>query len=219
MKQKLLSALAAVAALMMAGTANGQSKFMLSFTEGLNFSQLIGIDNTTVKPGVHSGLDVSYFFNDNWGITAGFNYSEQGTRCKETPLIKMMDYNYSYVNFPILANYRLPKYNLSFMGGLQLGSFVGASYDYYTPSIPNPDEYVEGSGRFDGDSFHSWDCGLTLATRWMFLPRWGIGLEARYTLGLTQTHNGISTTSEDNIYISVPDNRNSTLLVAFVFVW
>lgn len=219
MKKRIFTLLVAVAGLMMANPANGQSKFDLTLVEGLNFSQLIGVDNTTVNPGVFSGLDVTYYFNDNWGVNAGFGYSEQGTRCKESALYSMMDYNYSYVNIPVMATYRLPQYNLSFMGGLQLGRFVGASYDYMVPSILNPDEYIEGSGKFDKESFHPWDCGLSVAARWIFMPKWGIGLETRYTLGLTQTHNGISTTANDGIYISVPDNRNSTFMFAFVFLW
>lgn len=219
MKQKIFTILVAVVSLMMASPANGQNKFELSFVEGLNFSQLVGIDNTTVNPGVLSGLDVSYYFNDNWGVNAGFAYSEQGTRCKENALGIMMDYNYTYVNFPIMATYRLPQYNLSFMGGVQLGRFVGATYDYWSSSILNPDEIVEGSGDFDKSEFHPWDCGLTVAARWIFLPKWGIGMETRYTHGITQTHNGIANTFDGDKYISVPDNRNSTFTFSFIFVW
>jgi hypothetical protein len=38
-------------------------------------------------------------------------------------------------------------------------------------------------------------------------------------MGITQTHNGISTTANGNVYISVPDNRNSTFMFAFIFVY
>jgi hypothetical protein len=46
----------------------------------------------------------------------------------------------------------------------------------------------------------------------------GIGIETRYTMGITQTHNGISTTANGNVYISVPDNRNSTFMFALIFL-
>ncbi len=218
MKKRIVSFLVAVAALAMATPASGQRKLDFVFIEGLNFSQLIGIDNTTANLGIFSGLDVTYHFNDHWGLNAGFGYSEQGTRCKESGLLPMMDYDYTYVNFPVMATYSLPKFNLSFLGGLQLGSFVSASYNYTTPSILNPGEMVEGSGKFDKESFHPWDLGVTVGARWVFLPKMGIGIETRYTMGITQTHNGISTTANGNMYISVPDNRNSTFTFAFIFL-
>lgn len=219
MKKRILGIIVAVAALAMATPASGQKKLDFVFIEGLNFSQLIGIDNTSANLGVFSGLDLTYHFNENWGINAGFGYSEQGTRCNASGLMPMMDYNYTYVNFPVMATYTLPKYNLSVLGGVQFGNFVGATYNYYsTPSINNPNGTVEGSGRFDKESFHPWDFGVTLSARWIFWPSMGIGVETRYTMGITQTHNGISTTANGNQYISVPDNRNSTFTFAFIFL-
>ncbi|MBQ1964628.1 MAG: PorT family protein [Tidjanibacter sp.] len=218
MKKRIFAFWMAVAALVLATPASGQRKFDFVFVEGLNFSQLIGVDNTKAKAGVYSGLDVTYHFNDNWGINAGFGYSQQGTTCINNELSTLMNYNYNYVNFPLMATYRLPKYNLSFIGGLQLGWFSGASYDYTTPSILNPGEIVEGSGKFDSESFHPWELGATMGARWIFWPSMGIGIETRYTMGITQTHNGISTTANGNVYISVPDNRNSTFMFALIFL-
>ncbi len=219
MKKRIFAFWMAVASLAMATSASGQSRFNLSFVEGVNFSQLIGVDNTTAKPGIYSGLDVTYHINDHWGINAGFGYSQQGTTCINNELSTMMNYNYNYINIPVMATYSLPKYHLSFMGGVQVGNFSGASYDYTTPSILNPNEVVEGNGKFDSESFHPWEFGVTMGARWMFWPSMGIGAETRYTMGITQTHNGISTTANGNVYISVPDNRNSTFMFAFIFVY
>lgn len=202
-----------VALLCLLVPAKAQRRLQLRHSDGLNLSTLAGIDHTGLRPGFYSTLGLNYYLSDLFGIGTEVAYSEQGAHCKANDMGVVMNYNYNYLNLPLLATCRLSDYGVVFVGGVQFGKLLEATYDYTAPSILEQGGKVSGSGVIERSEFHPWDVGVMLGVDWMLFPRIRCGVEVRYTLGITQTHNGISDTANGNIYISVPDNRNSTLRV------
>ena len=184
--------------------------FEVGVRSGGNVSTLIGVDNTSPHISYYGGLTSSLFFSESWGVTLDVTLSEQGTRCNPNEDGVTMDYRYNYLNIPLLATYRLPLGNgssLRLVAGPQLGIFMLGTYDYTLPSVLE-EGTISGSGSLDKEDFHPLDFGISIGAGWV---PWGesVLIEARYTLGINQTHNGVSNTLNDRYYISVPNNRNS----------
>lgn len=190
--------------------------------DGVSLSWLVGIDNTTPMPGLYAGFTGDCYFDERWGVGLDVTLSEQGVYCNENSDGVTIGYLLDYLNIPLVAHYTIPFAGdgrfLKFSAGIQAGIFLNATYEYYAPSVVG-DELVSGKGYLDNDSFHPYDFGATVGFEWG-IGAWGMGVasvEVRYTLGITQTHNGISNTIADKYYISVPDNRNSVLQIGTVF--
>lgn len=191
-------------------TTSAQTTFRLGLRDGVSLSWLVGIDNTLPQVSFYAGITGDCYFDERWGVGVDVTLAEQGALCKPNSDLVTMDYSFHYLNIPLLALYRLPigrEQHLTLSLGAQAGIFLMGGYDYTAPSVLGEGQ-VSGSGSFDRDSFHPVDMGVVAALEY------GIGrtsIEVRYTLGLSQTHNGISNTLNGYYYISVPDNRNSVL--------
>lgn len=189
--------------------------FKLGLRDGLSLSWLVGIDNTLPQASFYAGITSDLYFGDKWGVGVDVSFAEQGALCKENDKGVVMDYSFRYLNVPLLARYRLhigAEQFLQFSAGAQVGVFLSAGYEYTAPSVLG-DGMVSGGDRFASDSFHPLDYGVVAAVEF------GTGntsVEVRYTLGISQTHNGISNTLNDYYYISVPDNRNSVLQIGTI---
>lgn len=184
--------------------------FVCGVRGGANLSSLIGVDNTSPRVGYNVGLVGGYFFGENLGLTLEMGYSEQGTLCNPNEQGVAFEYRYNYLNVPLLLNYRLPisELDLRVVAGGQLGLFLNADYEYTAPSILG-EGTIGGRGSFDKGSFHPMDVGVALGVQWF--PWESVALDVRYTMAVTQTHDGISNTLNGYYYISVPDNRNSVV--------
>lgn len=188
--------------------------FRLGLRDGMSLSWLVGIENTLPQAGFYAGITGDLYLNEHWGVGMDVTFSEQGAICKENDNGVAIDYSFGYLNIPLVAHYRLPlgEQHLKFSAGVQAGIFLFGRYDYVAPSVTG-DGRVSGGGAFNRDSFHPADFGATVGVEW------GVGatsLEVRYTMGITQTHNGISNTLNGYYYISVPDNRNSVLQIGTI---
>ena len=200
---------------MLCQSASAQT-FKFGLRDGVTLSWLVGIDDTYPQAGFYGGIMGDCYFGEHWGVGMDVTFSEQGVRCKENSDGVAINYSLGYLNIPLVAHYRIPlagnEHFLKILAGVQAGVFLGADYDYIAPSVVG-DGRVSGSGSFERDSFHPYDLGATVGVEW------GVGfasLEVRYTLGITQTHNGIANTLNGNYYISVPDNRNSVLQIGTI---
>lgn len=188
---------------------------------GANVSKLVGIVDAMPKTALYLGFAEAYLFNESWGIYSDQTISAQGTRCLKDANGVEMEYNYNYLNIPLLGFYQIPldlngDKRLRLLAGVQLGVLLNASYDYTHPSVMGEGS-VAGGGRFDRQSFHAIEVGVALGAQWFISPN--AALELRYTLGITQTHNGISNTLNGYYYISVPDNRNSVVQIGTTFLF
>ncbi len=213
MKKVFIAILALMCSL---SVTNAQKRFEGLVSGGLNMSSLIGIDNTSPKTGLYAGFGSAIYITKRFGLSVEVVYSEQGTHCNPNEMGVDFDYNYNYMNVPVTLCYRLPRWGLTLFAGGQYGKLLDATYSYTAPSILEEGKYVAGYGEFDKSEFHPWDIGAILGFRWIFLPKYHLGVSARYVMGITQTHNGISDIANGHHYISVPDNRNSTIQLGLV---
>lgn len=223
MKQtKKLTLLAICSALIALCQPASAQTFSFGVRDGVSLSWLVGIDNTTPMPGLYAGFTGDFRFNERWGVGLDVTLSEQGVYCNENGDGVTIGYSLDYLNIPLVAHYSIPFAGdgrfLKFSAGIQAGIFLNATYEYFAPSVVG-DELVSGNGSLDYDSFHPYDLGATVGVEWG-IGVWGMSIasvEVRYTLGITQTHNGIANTLNGYYYISVPDNRNSVLQIGTVF--
>lgn len=185
----------------------------------MSLSWLVGIDDTLPQASFYAGFVGNYFFDKEWGFGTDITLSEQGALCKENAEGVVMDYKYHYLNIPLLLQYQMELgagHQLRLMAGAQMGVFLAARYDYTAPSVVGEGR-VSGGGRLSREEFHPLDVGVSAGLQWLV----GVttAVEVRYTLGITQTHNGISNTHNGYYYISVPDNRNSVLQIGTTFLF
>lgn len=187
--------------------------FEVGIRDGISFSHLVGIDNTSPHVGLYAGVTASYFFDSGFGIGIDVTLSEQGAYCNPNADGVAVDFRYDYLNVPLLMQYNIPLggSSLRVLAGAQVGVFLLGSYEYTAPSILG-DGMVSGSDWLDRDDFHPYDIGVTVGAQWMLWDDFLL-IEARYTLGITQTHDGVSNTLGGNYFISVPDNRNSVIQI------
>lgn len=190
--------------------------FEVGVRDGVSLSWLAGIENTRPLAGFYAGLTGDLYLGDHWGVGLDITLSEQGVVCNENGDGVEISYHYDYLNIPLSLTYRVAvdeKNILQFMAGGQVGAFLLGKYAYTAPSVTN-DGFVSGEDWLDSESFHPYDFGVLVGLQWNV---GNTAVEVRYTLGITQTHNGISNTIGDRYYISIPDNRNSVLQIGTVF--
>ena len=78
--KKMMMIAAMMVATLSANAQNEVGQFSLKPTVGLNIATLTKGDNTKSRPGLLIGLEGEYGVAKNFGITAGFFYSQQGTK-------------------------------------------------------------------------------------------------------------------------------------------
>lgn len=220
MRKTILTTILALCCTLLTSTQNTYAQdFEAVIRGGVNNSWLVGIDGTTPKVGYYAGLGANYFFNENWGFGSEATLSGQGVCCKPNEAGVAMSYHYDYLNIPLLGHFQFElgkAHTLRFSAGAQMGLFLAGRYDYTAPSIFG-EGLLKGSEEIDKESFHPMDFGASLGAQWIL--RKHISLEVRYSLGITQTHNGISNTLNDYYHISVPDNRNSVLQIGATVIF
>lgn len=212
---RIIVALATLGTLICLSQPIAAQTFKVGLRDGMSLSWLAGIDNTAPLPSFYAGVVGDYHFSERWGMGLDVTLAEQGAHCKANSQGVVIDYSFYYLNIPLLAHYRVPvndKQHLQFSAGAQLGVFLMGGYDYTASSVLG-DGKVSGSGRFERDSFHPTDFGVVTAVEFGTDTT---AIEVRYTLGITQTHNGISNTLNGLYYVSVPDNRNSVLQIGTI---
>ena len=130
-----------IAAMMVAAvTANAQNEvgqITLKPTVGLNIATMTKIDGSKVRPGFIAGVEAEYGVAENFGITAGIFYSQQGAKVNDIVLdadwfdlntgelggfsfAGKATYKLDYINIPIMAQYYVAK-GFALKAGIQPG--------------------------------------------------------------------------------------------------
>ncbi len=130
-----------IAAMMIAAiSANAQNEvgqITLKPTVGLNIATMTKGEDTKVRPGFIAGVEAEYGVSENFGVTAGIFYSQQGVKGKNTTFGELdFDENANivggwaftgdatlkldYINIPIMAQY-YPIKGLALKAGIQPG--------------------------------------------------------------------------------------------------
>ena len=140
-----------IAAMMIAAvSANAQNEvgqITLKPTVGLNIASMTKFDGSKVRPGFIAGVEGEYGVSENFGITAGIFYSQQGVKSNDEGEIDLEDFRdfgidlgvgilkikgketikLDYINIPILAQY-YPIKGLALKAGIQPGFCVNKKY-------------------------------------------------------------------------------------------
>lgn len=193
--------------------------FEFGLRDGVSMSQLVGIEGTLPLAELYVGVVGNFFFNEKWGVGFDMTLAEQGACCMPNDDDVAIDYHYTYLNIPLLGHYQFTIRNdqaLRLSAGVQVGVFLLGEMEYTAPSIFE-DGFITGSEWMPQESFHPIDFGVSLGAQWFLWEDFSI--DVRYTLGITQTHNGISNTLGDYYHISVPDNRNSVFQIGTTYTF
>lgn len=220
MKKRFFAIIIAAVCTLFVPTQKTQAQgFEWGFRDGVSFSSLVGIDNTLPLAEFYVGVVGNYFWNEKWGVGFDMTLAEQGACCMPNDNDVSIDYHYTYLNIPLLGHYQFSLNNgqlVRLSAGVQFGMFLLGAAEYTAPSITG-DGYVTSKEWLPNESFHPYDLGVSVGAQWFL---WSdLTVEVRYTLGITQTHNGISTTLNDYHYISVPDNRNSVFQIGTAYLF
>lgn len=164
---------------------------------GVNFANLPGLDNTTMKIGFHIGAVAEIKFNEKFSIQPEVIYSAQGAKYSlamfPTGTIEGKIKN-NYINVPIMAKYYIVE---SF--SVELGPQVG-----FLMKSEEKDNTV---------SYKSVDFGLGVGLAYE-LPM-GFFVGARYNLGLSKVNEDF--VSVGNGLVEIENQKNSVFQVSVGF--
>lgn len=123
-----------IAAMMIAAiSANAQNEvgqITLKPTAGINLANLTDLNDNKMRLGIVAGLEAEYGVAENFGITAGVLYSQQGCKFEwtEEGATQKATEKHDYINIPILAQYYVIP-GLAIKAGVQPGFLISAKYE------------------------------------------------------------------------------------------
>ena len=174
MKKIFLMAIAFMAA-MTANAQNEEGVLTLMPKAGLNLVTLTGDPDEKYRPSYVVGFEAEYGVNDNLGLVAGIQYSDQG--CKEDIDGIENKWLFGYVNVPLLVQY-YPVKGLALKAGAQLGFLMSK-------------KVVSDGQRYDFDKFYaandlpsdfrSFDVAIPMGISYEYA---NFVIDTRYNLGL-----------------------------------
>ena len=174
MKKIFLMAIAFMAA-MTANAQNEEGVLTLMPKAGLNLVTLTGDPDEKYRPSYVVGFEAEYGVNDNLGLVAGIQYSDQG--CKEDVDGIENKWLFGYVNVPLLVQY-YPVKGLALKAGAQLGFLMSK-------------KVVSDGQRYDFDKFYaandlpsdfrSFDVAIPMGISYEYA---NFVIDTRYNLGL-----------------------------------
>ena len=155
---------------------------------GANFSNINAQSSEASwgsRTGVHVGLLAHIHLNKNWAIQPELLYSMQGAKSTvagdETQTI-----NLNYLNVPVLLQYMFDN-GFRLQTGPQLGFLMSATSKIGTG------EAVKNTEFYNKTDF-SWSFGAG------YLSNIGLGVDARYNLGLTDTYKPGGLRETNNVF-------------------
>ncbi|WP_338839756.1 porin family protein [Flavobacterium ginsenosidimutans] len=144
---------------------------------GANYSDFYNADfDTEGLPGFHAGAIVAFDINKNWSVQEEFLYSTQGAKLKGG-LTDGKDLKLSYISIPIVVKYKT-SFGLYFEAGPQVGILASEDFKEITNN--------------DTDFAEKIDAGMVGGIGYQFSN--GLGIGARYYMGLTDVSKTKSTT-------------------------
>lgn len=186
--KKLVSILTLFIVAGLSAPAWSQAQVALGIKGGLNFANLdvksSASTNYESRTGYHAGafglIKITAF-----AIQPEILFSKQGTQYTVTTT--SFEENYDYINVPIMLKFYLPL-GLNIQAGPQFGFLTAAEVITTTGSVKTTQdakEYYKGS-----------DVAASMGLGWD-LP-FGLTVDARYNLGLTETNEGTNTRASKN---------------------
>lgn len=189
------------AVLVMAGKLSMAQNLSFGPTVGVNFADLHGLKNTSLKSGLAAGGFFNYSIKTSFGIGAQILYSQMGANINENT----DQINLNYIQVPVLATYYFGTKNEA--GSIRPKLFVGPHLNFLLNSSNKAGNDINP----DGTRFNAVDFGATLggglnynlgSKSWInFDVRYGIGLiDISKDPNVTMTNRGLSV----NLGVSFP---------------
>lgn len=139
------------------------------------------------------GVDFEYQVTNFLGLSAGINYSMQGTGWKDTKLTidsesmecKDIKMETGYFNIPVIANIYLYK-GLAIKGGVQFGFLTNADFKYTEEAKIDSRKVTQNTSVEMKDDFKKVDISIPIGISYEFNNH--LVLDARYNLGLSKVN-------------------------------
>jgi hypothetical protein len=141
---------------------------------GLNLSTLTGPGNVDWRPGFHAGFLSHIHVSPAFSLQPEIVYSSQGGKYPTNPDTKR---KLDYINIPVLLQYNFDN-GFRLQGGPQIGFLVSAKDKVGDVEL----------NTVSTDNFKTIDFSLPLGLS--YLSYSGLGVDARYNLGLTNVVEG-----------------------------
>lgn len=196
------------------GTWSVQPKIGVGAATLTNMDKLpIGNRDLDTEPAVAAlfGADFEYQLAPWLGLSAGLNYSLQGTAWEDykdgNDRLKDPKFELGYINIPLVANFYVAK-GLALKTGVQVGFLTNADFKFRVEDQDFAAMDVEVDADYSADMkryFKKVDVSIPVGISYEF-PKHFV-LDARYNIGLTKV-NKYSVPGED-------DNYNGVFMVTF----
>ena len=186
-----------IAAMMVATlSANAQladGTFSLQPKVGLTLSEITG-DDARTKAGFTAGVEAQYQMKSWFGLAAGVQYAQQGSKVKGVdPKISL-----GYINVPIMAKF-YPVKGLALGAGIQPGFMTSAKI-----TGDNADVNIK-------DNCNTFDFSIPFSVA--YEAPFGLVIEARYNAGLTNVGKDIFKNGNYDTYDKITKNKNSVFML------
>ena len=151
---------------------------------GLNLSRLTGAGDADWRPGFHAGFLSHIHITPAFSLQPEVVYSSQGAKY---PYIDNQDLKrkLEYINIPVLLQYNFDN-GFRLQGGPQIGFLVSAK-----------DKLGDGEISSGTDNYKTIDFSIPLG--FSYLSYSGLGVDARYNLGITNVVDGSSTNVRNSV--------------------
>jgi len=174
------------------GTFSLQPKAGLTVTE-------ITSDDSRFKAGFTAGVEAQYQLKSWFGLAAGVQYAQQGSKVKNVD----SKINLGYINVPIMAKF-YPVKGLALGAGIQPGFMTSAKItDYQLLGGKQDVDIKDGCNKFD------FSIPLSVA----YEADFGLVIEARYNAGLTNVAKDAFEGGGYDRYDKITKNKNSVFMI------
>ena len=192
-------------ATMSASAQNEVGQITLKPTAGVNLASMTNSTDPKMRIGLTAGVEAEYGVAENFGITAGVFYSQQGVKFDgheeskwyiDSQLVgaETFDgkatYKLDYINVPIMAQF-YPVKGLAIKAGVQPGfnvlKKVHRDGTYYNASIQGGAKYSVDEDYDLGDAVKGFNLSIPMGLSYEISS---FVIDARYNLGVTKVFDG-----------------------------
>ena len=196
--KKMMIFAAIMVATLSANAQNEVGEVTLKPTVGMNIASMTKCEGSKVRPGLIVGAEAEFGVAENFGITAGVFYSQQGVKAEGAIAIDVSDldptigiigfsgkatYKLDYINIPILAQF-YPVKGLALKAGIQPGFCVTKKVKYDGTAIVGSSATMPYSEEYKmGDAAKDFAFAIPVGVSYEYE---NFVLDARYNIGVTK---------------------------------
>ena len=158
---------------------------------GMNLANVTKLDGNSTKVGIAAGAELEYMLSDNFSLSAGAIYSQQGTKFDWSYEDEKANFklNMDYINVPILANYYVAK-GFAIKAGIQAGFKANAKckLDMDTQGMEDlVNEIINPYTKALEDAVKGFELSIPVGLSYEISD---FVIDARYNFGVTKVFDG-----------------------------